>query len=225
MYIYNDQKTLDNLLKLIEEEINLINSENFNYIYSIDGRYKFHNFNRWEYKQNIIKLVDLRNFLSLPEEKIHKVSSKNIKQFQENILIIQRIGYNTKKRNNKSYFKEFENFYFKIKNKTSVPIIFYIGSNNTKAKDIALKGINNFYTKNYNKWVENCKEDRLFVKNINIEKFLDSVEIELVEKTRLDIQEEIKTFCLAKPSKYDEFKYVMIKKNNYRNIYIFVLGI
>ena len=37
MYIYNDQKTLDNLLKLIEEEINLINSENFNYIYSIDG--------------------------------------------------------------------------------------------------------------------------------------------------------------------------------------------
>jgi hypothetical protein len=201
--ILTKQKNIDNNLlnklfkdsfkQLDVENINLKSSNNFTF--NINKKFKISNFNlkskinlnNLDYKNDLLKIKDyLPNFKKLISLKDHRITiNYNMNQFSINgegkILIgdkLDFLNYKIKKKQNEYVFDT--NIYL-IKNSLLVDFLNYKKEENTKSL-ISLNGVYKINKKiRFNKITLEENNNKFLIKNLNLDKKLKFVNLELLD--------------------------------------------
>tara|TARA_A100001015_G_scaffold285416_1_gene352908 strand:+ start:6473 stop:7288 length:816 start_codon:yes stop_codon:yes gene_type:complete len=209
IYIYDDQKDIG---EKIRQELNKINNEKIKFFYEKGGESRNdHEFYRWSYKRNAIKIVSLGMHQKLAPTR-DKIGLEDLKSSKLHEEFINKILINADKNTNKNY-KIFKNIYKNIKNKHAVALVVHIGSVNTKINELAVEAIKNYYFKQSSKVSANCADDRRIILSSNESLFIN---------TSFTLNDYEK-FCTTPPRITIEYVNLLGKKNNKKNIYIMVI--
>ena len=211
IFIYDDENTRG-IEEKIRQELNKINDKKIKFFYEEGGRGgNDHEFYRWSYKRNAIKVVGLGIHQRLNPTR-DKIGLEDLKRSKNHEKYLNNIVVNTDKNTNENH-KKFKNIYSNLKNKRAHALVIHIGSINKENSELALKAVNNYYLKQSAKSFDNCANDRRIILSLDKSIFTNTY----------FTWNDYEKFCTQPANIVVGYVNSLGQKTNKKNIYIMVI--